>query len=74
MVPRKDVWSEAGKAVELHQPAELCLEDAGEAEKPSALPFSLLDPPEELRRSGSRARLNVCKCLCLGSASGLRSR
>lgn len=56
-VPRKDVWSEAGKVEELHQPAQLCLEDAREAEEPTSLPFSLLDPPEKLRRSGSRARV-----------------
>lgn len=55
MVPRKHVWSEAGKVAELHQPALLCLEDAGDAAEPTALPFSLLDPLEKLRRSGSRA-------------------
>lgn len=74
MIARKRVWSEAGKIAELHQPAWLCLEDAGNVEVSTALPFSLLDPPEKLRRSGSRARLNVCECLGLGLASGLRSR
>ena len=55
MVPRKDVWIEVGKVAALHQPAQLCLEDAGGDVEPTALPFTLLDPPEELRRSGSRA-------------------
>ncbi|XP_060244973.1 cold shock domain-containing protein C2 isoform X2 [Meriones unguiculatus] len=80
MVPGKE---EAGKV--RGGAARLCPEAAGDVEDPIALPSSPLDPPEKLRRRGSRARLSVCERLsgtgvwvvrqitaavCQGAASG----
>ncbi|MEJ1271462.1 cold shock domain containing C2 RNA binding [Cricetulus griseus] len=46
--------------------SQLFLEDALDAEEPTALPFSPLNPGEKPRWSGSLARPNACQCLCLG--------